>query len=1311
MRFFTITLSILLLVCVMAANAQAPSAPDSTKQGTLYVVAASHLDTQWRWTIQNTINEYVPSTFRDNFKLFEKYPGYNFGWEGAFHYSILKEYYPEEYARLKPYIASGRWRVTGSWWDAVDVNMPSFESLVRQTLYGNGFFKREFGKESHDIFLPDCFGFGYALPSIAVHCGLRSFSTQKLAWGSAYGIPFDIGIWEGVDGSTIYAALNPGSYSSQIRTDLSKDSAWVATVNKQGETSGLYAGYKFFGTGDIGGSPDSASVGWLSKSAASAGPLEVVSAISDDLPAMIAAGGDTHLPRYKGELVMTRHGIGCYTSEAAMKRWNRKNELLADAAERASVIAALQGGFTYPREEIRDNWQRFLWHQFHDDLTGTSIPEAYEFSWNDEILCQNRFSSVIRNAIEATTPVLDTRAKGTPIVAFNPIAINREDVVETFLPAGNSTDQYRVYGPDGNEVPSQTWTDELGLIARVQFVANAPSVGYAAYDMVRSKDKGKYDTGLEITSRSLENKRYKVKLNDNGDVTSIYDKAAKRELLATPITFQLLHDKPDRWPAWEIQYEDITSQPEILTDKDAVIRMKEYGPVRVAIEVTRHAGNSTFRQVISLAAGSSGDRVEFHNYVDWYEKEKLLKAAFTFTTPNDSVTYDLGLGTIKRGLNREKLYEVPAHQWADMTDADGTYGVTVMNDCKYGWDHPDPATLRLSLIHTPGVYENWSWVGDQSTQDMGHHEFTFAVAGHTGDWRDGASPWQAARLNQPMVTVHPPAHNGELGKTYSLLNVNADPLSTGTATPDVFINAIKYAEDSDEIIVRLRELSGHGTDRATVKFALPIVSAREVNGMEEDMGKIDISDGVLTTSLKPYQPRAFAVKLAEAKKPLVTAPVSHPLTLSYNLDGVSTDTDRKDGDFDGQGNTLSGDLMPDTLTYENVKFVFGSKTDGATNVVTCNGQKIDLPAGCSQLYLLASAVGGPAEGTFKIGDKEYDSWVNDYAEPVGQWNNRLVAGGLVSTAAEVAPGYINTQPVAWVGTHRHTADGENEAYRFTYAFSLQYDIPEGAKTLTLPDNDRIRLLAATAVRTDYDDVKGARNFSDNIFTKLAKVNAERHDFLDSIQVRLTTPNPRVALRYTVDNTDPTWTSPAYAGPVTLTNTGTVRAAVFSDKYDKPHVTAVTFTKVTPIDAVTLTGPSKGLNCAYYEGEWKKLPDFDSLKAVKTEVVDSIAIPDFARPEDYGFVMTGYVNVPREGIYDFYMESDDGSALWVADTLVINSSQMSGSVPLKAGLHPIKLYMFQAKGYEWLTLTMAGPGMKPQAIPRDLLFHDSKPAWR
>ena len=1319
MRTLIIGMLIIMMSLCFVANAQVPSDSAGAHKGTLYVVGVSHLDTQWRWTIKNTIDEYIPNTFHDNVKLMDLFPHYTFSFEGAFKYMLLKEYYPEDYEKLKGYIADGRWRVAGGWVDPVDVNIPSFESLVRHTLYGNGYFKREFGKTSRDVLLPDCFGFGYSLPSIAAHCGLESFSTQKLTWGSSVGIPFDIGIWEGVDGSTVVAALNPGSYGSQFRDDLSRDTTWAKRIERQGDTSGLYAAYRYFGTGDIGGSPDSESVAWLEKSIAGDGPIEVQSIGSDDLADIVASAGNVNLPRYKGELLMTRHGVGCYTSQAAMKRWNRKNELLADAAERASVIAHMLGGFIYPRRELKETWIRFLWHQFHDDITGTSIPEAYEFSWNDEILCLNEFSGMLENAAEATTPALDTRGFGIPVVVYNPLAIAREDIVEaTVVFDKGAPKAARVFGPDGTEVPSQVAGND-GNNLTVLFLAHVPSVGYAVYDVRPAESPCTIKTGLRASAVSMENGRYEIKVNANGDVSSIVDKTKKQELLAAPITLQLLYDKPTQWPAWEIQYEDIIAQPVILSDPTPEIRIIENGPARISLEVIRRTERSVFRTVIRLASGDAGNRVEFVSDIDWYEKETLLKAAFKLNTANAKVTYDLGLGTIQRGISHEKLYEVPGQQWADMTSGNLDYGVAVLNDCRYGWDHPDSNTLRLTLVHTPGVHDNWSWVKDERSQDMGHHTLTYAVTGHSGDWRAGLVPWEAARLNQPLRAFQVPVHEGNLGKEFSLLEVTCGNESAAAAAcARVMVNAVKLAEISEEVVVRVKEITGAPAEYVRLRFNRPIAAAREINGSEEPLGDAVISDGTLLLSLAPYQPKAFAVTFQDVPEGSVMSPIFWPLTLPYNLDGISLDSNRADGDFDGQGYTLAGDVLPETMEHRNITFTFGPRGKSKPNVVACGGETIDFPAGrYDRLYLVAAAVGGPAEATFKIsgpaGTQAVQLQIPDYAEPIGQWNNRMVGGAFMEEPDKIAPAYINRTPVAWYGSHRHTPDGRNESYRFTYMFLLTLKLPEGATALTLPNYPRIRLLAATLATAGYDDIRPAQPLYDVADNTLAKIQARRTSFVDSTLVSLTCPIPGAAIHYTLDGRDPTSESQRYfmpGRPIVLAHTTTVKARAILDGFNDSHVTSVTFNKLIPREPDKVDSVESGLNCLYYEGDWTKLPDFNSLTPKKESIARTVAIPKSARKEGYGLVFTGYVQAPKSGLYDFIVSSDDGSAMRVGDSIMVDNDGIHGDqeasleIALKAGLHPITVWMFQAKGGQALSVSYQGPGFEKTTIPAKRFFH-------
>ncbi len=1297
-RLFVAVLATTLLAVSVAAQDTGRPKPQS-KVG---VVGTAHLDTQWRWTIKNTIEEYIPNTLHDNFKLLNLYPDYVFSFEGAFRYMLAKEYYPEDYARLKQYIADGRWRVTGSWVDAVDVNIPSFESLTRHALYGNGFYKQEFGKQSYDIFMPDCFGFGYALPSIANHCGLKSFSTQKLTWGCSVPVPFSIGEWQGVDGSTVIAGLKPGDYVATIHADLSRDTLWIRMADELGKETGAYLAYMYFGTGDVGGAPESLSVDWLQKSIHSDGPMKVASVGADDLPKLVAEYPNAKLQRYNGELLMTRHGVGCYTSQAAMKRWNRKNEQLADAAERAAVTATMLNGYTYPKETLRQAWVRFLWHQFHDDLTGTSIPEAYEYSWSDELLSLNQFSSVLTDAVAAVTPALDTRGKGKTVLVYNPLAIEREEVVES----NTSYKIVQVIGPDGKEVPSQVIPGSKGE-NKLLFLAKAPSVGYAVYDIREAKKVSAVQPAVTASAHGLENSRYKVGLNGKGDVSSIYDKIVKKELLASPIEWQLIFDKPRRWPAWEIQYEDILAGVKEVVGGTPKVEVVESGPVRGAVKVTRLHGKSTYETLVRVASGSAGDRIEFVNIVDWAEKESLLKAAFKLNGVNDSITYDLGLGTIKRGLNTKEKYEVPGQMWADQTSRDGSYGVAVLNDCKYGWDHPDDQTLRLTLIHTPGVFDSWNWVGDQSSMDIGQHTFTFAVMGHENSVGTSDVPWQAARLNQPMRVFEVPQHPGKLGKVYSLLQI-----SKGS---QVMINAVKMAENSDKLIIRVRELRGKPADGVTISFGKPVVSAREVNGQEEEVGKAVSEKDKLTFSLTPYQPKAFAVRLGQPRMMMVQALVSRPVALPYDLDGISLDDNRTDGNIDGEGNSLAGELLPEELVYDGVKFSFGPKTAGAMNVVTCSGQQIALPAGdWNRAQLLMLATGGPVlEVSGATGPNRAAATVislQNYTEPIGQWNNRMVNGRMIAEASEILPACINHTPVAWAGTHRHTADGKNDTYKFTYLYAIPVELNPGGQQLTVPNNPRLKLLAVSVANDARDQILPSAALYDETNLKFARIAAEQTSFIDSTMVNLSTPFPGATVRYTLDGTEPTGDSPLFEKAFPVSQTTAIKAAPFCADQPAGPTTKMTVRKLIPRGAVKAGETKLGLRCLYYEGEWTKLPNFDSVKAANEIVADAVVIPSIARPEDYGLVFKGYISISEDGVYEFGINSDDGSALIVGDSLLCDNDgihgnrEIAGKIALKVGMHPIEVRMFQCKGSQALNLYITGPGIPKRELGKSMLFH-------
>ncbi len=1062
----------------------------------VYMVANSHIDTQWNWTVQDTIRQWVPRTFFDNFKLFAQFPDYKFNFEGVIHYMFFKEHHPEAWPTLQRFVANGRWKLAGSWIDAVDTNIPSPESLMRQALYGKRFFKREFGHASEDIYLPDCFGFGYALPSIAAHSGFRSFSTQKLTWGGAIPSPFAVGRWQGVDGSTLIASLRGGNYVAKVRSNPTTNTYWGGELTDIGDKKRV--GFRYFGVGDQGGAPDETSVSWVEKGLNEPqGTLRIRNTSADQLVKDLSPQDVAGLPLYKGELVMKTHGVGCYTSQAAMKKWNRNNEQLADAAERASVAAEWLGGAAYPRERLREAWTRFLFHQFHDDLTGTAIPQAYLFSWNDELISLNQFANVMTGGINSIAGGMDTRAQGVPLVVYNPIAAPRREPVEATIKFDSAAPAFlRVFDTVSRaEVLSQIISVENNT-ARILIMADVPATGFKVYDVQPSSTATQASSSLHVTENSLENARYLVKLNADGDVSSIYDKEAKNELLQAPAGVELFDDKSVEWPAWEVEW-DVVGKPPAARLNNPTLKITEQGALRVSIEVTRQYKGSAFVQRISLTEG--GDRVDFDSRVDWKTPGTLVKASFPLRAANPQATFDLGLGTIERGNSKPNLYEVPAQQWADITDASGTFGASILNDSKYGWDKPADNTLRLTLLRTPEVDKRYVY---QGTNDIGHHKFTYSIAGHERDWRAGEIPFRAARLNQSLRAFQTEAHGGRLGASFSILNVASN-------ANQVAVRAFKKAEDTNEIVLRVQELYGQPARNVVASLAGDVKSVREINAAEEDISSINlpkIKDGKLIFDLSAYQPRSFAIKLQRASQ-RISAPQSTALVLPYNLDGVSTDLNRQDGDFDGKGRTIAAELLPSTLALDGIDFKMGETASGAKNVLSCEGQRIALPKGdYKRLYFIAAAVNGDTDASFGFTKRSgatqtFTLKIQEWSGVLGQWDTRLkddyiarevfapaevlagekwslehiqnqmvmrlAADNRIDGLENLRPAFIKRDEVAWVGTHRHSPNG-NEPYIFTNLFKYELEIPKGATTLVLPNNPKLRIMAVSAAKNAND---------------------------------------------------------------------------------------------------------------------------------------------------------------------------------------------------------------------------------------------------
>lgn len=1025
----------------------------------VYAVATSHLDTVWRWNLATTIKEYLPDTLEKNFDLADKYPRYKFNFEGAFRYQLAEEYYPKHFEYLKGLIEKGSWNVAGSSYENGDVNIPSPEALFRNIIYGNGYFKEKFGKESCDIFLPDCFGFGYALPSIMKHAGLKGLTTQKLSWGSAYGVPFDLGLWQGVDGSKVYACLNAQSYRYKFSGDIRGDISVINKITQNAFESGIPQTLHLYGTGDWGGAPTEESVQAIEESVEknAGSDFEVVSATSDEIFRdldKLPKSETARLKTWNNELLMTSHGAGAYTSRAMNKRLNAQNENIADIAEKMCIAAEANGVYKYPKENLSRAWKRVIQHQFHDDITGTGNMDIYIDGQSDYYASISEFETELDGAAGAMANELNTSfVTECGVAVYNPSPFRRKNAVSAHIKLVHNSTFVKVLDATGKEVPSQI-IKKSGKEFDIVFIADVNAMGYAVYDVVPANKACEIKTDLAVSLHTLENEKYRVIFNKNGDLATVIDKKNNINVLDAPIKMAGLTDIGDLpYPAWEMRKKDIDREPEFFANSPE-FEIIEAGPARIAIKVSRELDHSFIDQIIYLESGGEFIRVE--NTVDWCNRRTMLKAVFPFSCYNKTASYDLGLGVIKRENNSEKLYEVPAQKWADITAGSGKYGVSVFSDCKYGWDKPSSNTLRLTCLHTPtGAFTKQA---RQDLLDIGRNNFAFGIFSHEGGFANGTQR-QSEIFQKPLIAYQTSSRReGSLESGYSFLKINNE---------NAILRCCKLAEDGDGIIVRVNEGSGEALKNVELTFAARILEASECLANEQAIKKADSKSKKLKFDLAPYGIKTFRIKLeAPDKKGRENF---KKLDLEYNSKGFTKNESMRNVILQGSGCSLPAELCPQGFTAGGVSFKMPD-TQASSDVMVARGQTIDLPKSMTKLYIAAASTLGDRDATFYLDGREKQIKIAAMTEHYGNWD----MAGLNIKAAH------KNVPIAFEFTHTHHPEGDipnGKAYFYLYELDIR-----NAKTLTLPEDNRIIILAMTAVKK-FSNTKRATRLIDKIPTE------------------------------------------------------------------------------------------------------------------------------------------------------------------------------------------------------------------------------------
>ena len=911
---------------------------------TIYTVATAHLDTSWHWTLERTIEEYLPKTLEDNFALFEKYPDYTFSFEGAYRYALLEEYYPELFEKLKEYIAQGRWRVAGSAWENGDVNIPSPEALLRNFLLGNRYFEEKFGKRSCEIYLPDCFGFGHALPGIAAHANLKGFVTQKLMWGSAARVPFALGRWQGPDGGEIFACPDGHNYAASLKKVRGRFSMKRALryAKKRGV---LPAVYILHGVGDQGGAPKEPSVQVVCDEIArnNEKKVQVISTGTDqifrDVYALPAAER-AKFPVHKGEWLLTDHGTGCYTARCLSKRWNRQAEQLAAAAEVTCAFAGIMGRMDYPREELNTAWKRVIAHQFHDDMTGTSDEISYRRNWDDLMVSQQQFAGTYTKGVSAVAGAMDTAfAIGRCLAVSNVTQWERRESVQARLPHKLRGSAPRVFNGDGKELPSQLLADEQSVV----FAAVLPPLSVSLFDIQLSAIPCGLKTGLQASERGLENAQLALEIDENGDICSLFDKRTRRQMLSGPVRLALFNFPGSPiWPAWELHYGDLKKKPSYPANPK--IELFENGPARAAIQITREARGSVFTQMISLDA--AGEYIRVHNDVDWQSPRSLLKIEIPMMAENKLADYDLGFGVARRPVSNKRQYEVPAQQWAGITDREGRFGMAVLSDSKTGWDHPDPWTLRLTGIFSPQS----GCRGNAQLLDFGRNQFDFGLFPHKAEGYEGICR-AGTCFGQPPAAFWPGAHKG-----------GSKQLRLGRVGGGMLLRSLKQAEDGGAWVLRVQEADGLPMADGVISLGAGITAFEEVYGSEEPRGTVNyahIKEDQLHIALNPFEIRSFKLQI----KPMASN-AAPPKKIACGLPASPCQM-------------LGAEITP------------------------CKGQVIALPAE-RELRMAASSLEGDLEAVFEIDGKPCERIIYSAREAVGAGDlPGLGLGGYVKAAQPV----------------------------------------------------------------------------------------------------------------------------------------------------------------------------------------------------------------------------------------------------------------------------------------------------------------------
>lgn len=799
-------------------------------------VGHTHIDVAWLWRLKHT-REKCARSFSTVLRLMDQYPEYTFLQTQPQLYEYIKEDYPEIFEKIKAKVKEGNWEADGGMWVEADCNLTSGESLTRQILVGGKFFREELGQEIKYLWLPDVFGYSWALPQILKKSGIPMFMTTKISWNQYNRMPHDTFKWRGMDGSEVL------THFITAPEPWSQPGSWFYTYNGHLTpkiVKGVYDAYSdknltdelliSFGYGDGGGGVNRDMLEYRRRVDKMPGlPSLKTSKAADyfkDLREKVE-NTDEYVHTWDGELYLEYHR-GTYTSQAYNKKMNRYLENYYRNVEWLTAMDAINKGDIKEakQDELTEGWKIILTHQFHDIIPGSSINEVYKDSHVNyekaEAIAKEIEQSVFTNIMGAEE--------------------------STWTVINNTNWERSDYAHIVTEAKGQ-FVDEAGNVLKAQethngyvvYVDNIPAMGWKVIKLVdNTLNSVENNTNVfTFADGIIETPFYHVELNEAGHMTSLVDKKADRQVLAKGAkanVIQMFEDKPLAHEAWDI---DIYYQEKMREVTDLTrMEVTEKGPLHMVVRLEWNYMNTKIKQDMTFYVEDK--RIDFKTWVDFRECKQLMKVAFPVDIRSTYATYDVQYGNVQRPTHWNTSwdwarFETVAHKWVDLSERN--YGVSLMNDCKYGHDIKNNV-IRLTLLK--------SATHPDTEQDQGEHEFTYSLLPHEGSWVDADTEIRAYYLNNPLKV--------EAGKAkedvYSFLNIDNKYIE---------VDAVKRSEDGKTLVIRCHEYTG-GKQKATITLDAKVKGWQESNLMEKPEGDHFISEAI-TLEFGPYEVKTVLVEL------------------------------------------------------------------------------------------------------------------------------------------------------------------------------------------------------------------------------------------------------------------------------------------------------------------------------------------------------------------------------------------------------------------------------------------------------------------